>query len=160
MRTSKTKTAKSRIATRKAIKKFCRPKKPKIGFVKVGNTNLRHGQSKTEDIWLNNLQVPERSKVIYGFNGKVYIVDGYNLATRTIYEFLGDFYHANPIKYKKVFDILNPLTKTTYRQLYEGTKARFALFHSLGFKIIYCWESDYKKNKFAQRIYSPGKELI
>lgn len=136
------------------------PKKPSIGFVKVGNTNIKHGLSKSEEIWLTNLQVPERSKVIYGFNGKVYIVDGYNQNTRTIYEFLGDFYHANPIKYAKIFDTLNPLTKTTYRQLYEATKARFNLFCSLGFRVIYTWESDYKKNRFAQKIYIQGKELI
>lgn len=157
---TKTKAAKSRVATRKAIKKFCKPKKPKVGFVKVGQTRLRHGTSKSEEIWLTNLQVPERSKVIYGFNGKVYIVDGYNATTRTIYEFLGNFFHAHPLQYKKVFDTINPLTKTTYRQLYESTKARFKLFHSLGFRVIYVWESDYKNNRFAQRLYIPGKELV
>lgn len=158
-RTCRTKAAKSRVAYKRTIKKFGKPTKPKIGFVAINGTKVRHGQSKSEEIWLNNLGIQERSKVIYGFNGKIYVVDGYDSKTKTCFEYLGNFYHAYPPMYRKIFDTVNPVTKTTYRQLYEGTKARFNLFHSLGFRVIYCWEEEFKKNKFAQRVYIPGKEL-
>ena len=145
----------------KARKKtFFMPKKPKVGFVQVGQTRLRHGQSHEEDIWLTNLGVPERSKVIHGFGNKVYIVDGFDSRNRIIWEFLGTYYHADPRLYAQRWNELNPTCKKTYRQLYEDTKARFMLFHNLGFQVRYCWEIDFKKNKFACRTFIPGKELV
>jgi len=139
--------------------RFYMPKKPKQGLVQVGSTKLRHGTSKSEEVWLSLLGVPERSKAIHAF-GKIYIVDGFDPKTRTIYEYLGDFYHAYPPKYKTLMESMHPFTKMTYRQTYEATKVRLRLLSDLGFKIIYAWESDFKKNKFAQKQYIPGKELI
>lgn len=152
------KPAVGKYKTRK--RNFFMPTKPKIGFVQVGNTRIRHGQSKTEEIWLNNLGVKERSKVIHGFGNKIYIVDGFDSNKRIIWEFLGTYYHADPRLYRNKWDDINPTCKKTYRQLYEETKERFMLFHNLGFQVRYCWEIDFKKNKFACRIYEPGKELI
>lgn len=132
---------------------------PKLGFVKVGNTNIKHGISKLEIDILKNFPNAEHSKLIRGFGGKIYIVDGYISKNNEIIEILGDFFHGNLTKYKPT-DI-NPLCKKTMLQLYNETIVRFNMFHSLHFKVRFIWESDWKRFKSLGRYYrGPGDNLF
>ena len=128
----------------------------KFGSIKMGPGSLKFGLSNSEDAWLDRLNIPKRAVPIQGFmdlntkRKKVYIVDGYNPITNTVYEFLGDRYHGHPIHYPSLkFD--KQLGKT-YGQLYQETRQRFYVLHSLGYKIIFVWESKWKKGD-AGRYY-------
>lgn len=69
--------------------------------------------------------------------------DGYCASTNTIIEFLGDYFHGNPLT--KNEEEINVFNKKSMKQLYIETFKRFDEIVKHGFKIIYIWESDYKK---------------
>jgi hypothetical protein len=96
--------------------------------------------SKSEIEFLNYFNILQRQKWILNKQ-----VDGYDLKTNTIYEFLGDYYHGNPYKYAP--QKLNPTCYKTYGELYEHTIQRFNKLKSAGYNIKYIWESDWKKFK-------------
>lgn len=91
---------------------------------------------------LNNLNIIYDYRVKY--KNKKFRPDGYDPKTNTIYEFLGDYWHGNP----EVFNLneINPSCYKTFKQLNEETFKRFDEIRSLGYKIIYIWESDFIKN--------------
>jgi hypothetical protein len=106
-----------------------------------------HRISKGEIEFLDYINLPNTKE-----NRQVCIlnkqVDGYDEKTNTIYEFLGDYYHGNPLIYKK--DDYNPTCKKTFGKLYKLTKNRFTSLKTKGYKVYYIWESQwnyYKKNK-------------
>lgn len=70
--------------------------------------------------------------------------DGYCASTNTIIEFLGDYFHGNPLT--KNEEEINVFNKKSMKQLYIETFERFDEIVKHGFKIIYIWESDYKKD--------------
>lgn len=150
-----------RAAKNKALAKarFQLPKKQMIGVVNVGNAKIRHGISKSEITWLNSLNVPERSKLFRGFQGKIYITDGYDPKTKTVFEFNGNFAHGAHNVYPKNRDIKTWLGKTP-NELYYGTIERYNYFYSLGYKVFFVWESDWKKHISSGRYYrGPGDNL-
>jgi DNA-directed RNA polymerase subunit M/transcription elongation factor TFIIS len=102
--------------------------------------------SKISQVWLDSLNIPglEREHPLV-INGKKYSVDGYDLATNKVYEFLGDFWHGNPVSFSP--EDINPMNKKSYGQLYKETFERFAELKSVGYKIKYIWEKDFKEGK-------------
>lgn len=100
--------------------------------------------SNLEIEWLNFLDIQQKYRQEYiKINEKGFKVDAYNPQTNTIYEFLGDYFHGNPIKYKA--EDINLKVKKSYGQLYQETMDRIKLFEDNGYKVIYIWESDYKQ---------------
>jgi ribosomal protein S18 len=71
-------------------------------------------------------------------NGKKYKVDGFDPLTRTIYEFLGDFWHGNPTR---------PKNKRLYGQLYKETFKRIAVLEAAGYNVVYIWEKDFREQQ-------------
>ena len=70
-------------------------------------------------------------------------VDGIDLNTNTIYEFLGDYWHGNPMRYNP-----NEFNKTCHKhhgELYHNTMRRFDELKRLGYNVKYIWENDWKK---------------
>lgn len=130
--------------------KFSLPKKPRQTYTMVGKRKIKHGQSQIEIDWLKKLGVPVSSYVIKIPGNKIIITDGYDPRTNTVYEMLGDYFHKNPLKYK--LDEYDNFLKKYNRELYYGTIDRFKLLHQLNYKIIFCWESQYKKG-FLGRYY-------
>lgn len=100
--------------------------------------NNYKSQSKGETKWLNELNIHNRQYIIK-YNNHRYKVDGYDPQTNTIYEYLGDYWHGNPYKYKD--DDVNKRLNKTMGELYQNTVTRFNILKSLGYKIIYRWES-------------------
>lgn len=94
----------------------------KITHAHVGKHGLLHGSE----------------KVIMGHK-----VDGFNEEKDIIFEFLGDYWHGNPILYSK--NDMNTKSKKTFGILYEETFYRLEKLKMAGFTVRYIWETDYKK---------------
>lgn len=79
---------------------------------------------------------------IYKENGQYYQADGFD-HKNTIYEFLGDFYHGNPISFPNRNFINKHADGKTIQQLYDETIVRFNYILEKGYNIVYIWERDY-----------------
>lgn len=84
------------------------------------------------EILLNN------RKIIYPYELDVYL-PGINIA----FEFNGDFYHANPIKYKSDDIILNK----TASEIWEKDKKKKLRCDKKDIKLITIWEYDWMNNR-------------
>lgn len=148
--------------TRCKIKSIINRKRaiPKQGFVSVGNKKIRHGQSLSEVEWLNTLGVPERSKVVYGFRGKILVLDGYDPKTNTAFEYNGASFHGAHRAYPKNRDTVISWLGKTPNQLYYGTIERYNFLQSIGMKVYFVWDYDWKTHKSNGRFYrGPGDNL-
>jgi hypothetical protein len=101
--------------------------------------------SKQETEWLDGLgvDVAHRQtlvKVLY----HNYKVDGYKPETNTVYEFYGDYWHGNPIRFNK--NDFNQRSKKTFGELYQQTLQREELIKKAGYNLISIWETDYEQN--------------
>ena len=76
---------------------------------------------------------------------KIYFVDGYDVTTKTVYEFHGCLFHGCPTCYP-VRDIKHYCAPDrTMQELYNATEAkRMALLHA-GFKVLEIWECQWDK---------------
>lgn len=95
--------------------------------------------SKKETKWLDDLGIKERQYIIETPN-LIIKVDGYDNNTKTVYEFLGDFWHGNPSIYSPEF--INERNKKSMGFLYNQTINRFNILKENGYKVIYRWESE------------------
>lgn len=98
--------------------------------------NLKPGNiSKVEKQWLDTLAVPLRQeKVTIG--NKVFLVDGFDPTTNTVYEYYGSFWHGNPEKYSP--NDFNTKVGKTFGELYSATVAREAQIKQY-YNLITCW---------------------
>jgi hypothetical protein len=77
-----------------------------------------------------------------------YKADGYDQDTNTIYEFNGDYWHGNPLKYKST----NPFPHSpdkTFGDMYDRTIKRNTIIKNGGYTLIEIWESDWTNAKRA-----------
>lgn len=72
-------------------------------------------------------------------------VDAYVPDTNTIYEFLGDYWHGNPIKYDP--NMKHPVSKKTFGELYLETRSRIKTLQEAGYNLVYIWESEWRQLK-------------
>ena len=102
--------------------------------------------SKKEVEFLNYFKIPNKKE-----NRQVYIlgnrVDGYDPTTKTVYEFLGDYWHGNPQKFNT--NDFNQICKKTYGSLYNNTLKKFHILLSGGYNIKYIWENDWNNFKLG-----------
>jgi len=96
--------------------------------------------SKPETKFLDYLKIKNRNVYVKPFK-----VDGINYKTNTIYEFLGDYWHGNPEKYKA--KNINHHNKKSFGKLYKDTLKKFDRLKNMGYNIKYIWENDWKKFK-------------
>ena len=99
--------------------------------------------SKLENEFLDFLKLPNdklhRQKYINNLS-----IDGYDSKTKTVYEFLGDYWHGNPQKYNPKHKNING---KTFKYLYNKTFVRFDRIKNRGYNIKYIWENDWNKFK-------------
>jgi hypothetical protein len=114
---------------------------------KKGCPKCKNIISKQEEEFLDFLNIPRnnecRQKKIIKKR-----VDGVLENTKTIYEFLGDYWHGNPRIFKH--NETNNHCNKTFKQLYTETLCRFESLSSEGYNINYIWETDWEnwcKNK-------------
>lgn len=119
-------------------------------FYQTPNHHL-HGQgcikcsnrkSRPEMEFLDYLKIPNtkenRQKRI-----SIFLVDGFDSKTNTIYEFLGDYWHGNPDKFKPTDH--NQVCHKTFGELYEFTfNKKFRILKSMGYSIKYIWEKEWR----------------
>ncbi|XP_062575961.1 uncharacterized protein LOC134237834 [Saccostrea cucullata] len=73
-----------------------------------------------------------------------YTVDGYQEATRTVYEFYGCYWHGCPTCYPSLQTETHPhRTQYTYQQLHEETLRRTGDLENMGYTVRGIWEHDF-----------------
>jgi len=105
-----------------------------------------HIISVASTIWLDSLNISSREqRIVCG--DKKFLVDG--IYNNTVYEFLGDFWHGNPLIYDP--NKKNPRNNKKYGDLLYNTMIRFNQICSKGFQIVYCWE-DGKEKEYRKKL--------
>lgn len=101
--------------------------------------------------WLDDLQIPQESRqTTLVINGKRFFPDAFDVDTLTIYEFLGDFWHGNPKKFKS--SDIHPMNGQSYGDLYNKTVTKLELFEQIGYNVKWVWESDYKEGRLFSEV--------
>jgi len=67
-------------------------------------------------------------------------VDGYCLETNTVYEYHGDYWHGNPLKYNS--ESINEVNGITFGELYRRTMERDMNIRLLGYNLITKWTTE------------------
>jgi hypothetical protein len=117
----------------------------------AGCAKCSHSVSHMETEWLDSLGVTQRQvQLIEGRR----IQDGFDPASNTVYEFLGDFWHGNPSQYSA--GDVNSVTGTTFGELYDKTTERLRSLAE-NHKVVFIWQSDWQAGKHAFEVFStPG----
>jgi len=106
--------------------------------------------SKEEQKCLDHLGVPEgEDNRQVRLSGTRYDVDG--LVGNTAYEFMGDFWHANP----KIYKPDHKIKGYTAQEKWDKDRQRAEVIKSMGYELVIIWESDW--NEFKQGIVSELK---
>jgi hypothetical protein len=98
--------------------------------------------SRGEKDWLDSLNIPNDNihrQVSLTIDNKLLVVDG--LKDNVIYEYLGDYWHGNPLHFNKT-DINKSVGKS-YEELFNETFNRFKLLETAGYAVKYIWESQW-----------------
>ena len=149
----------SKKGAKASAEKHKDPEFSKAVCKKTLETKIRNGtltnhffQSKIANEFIESLLkfLPERHTYYYGDN-ETFLRDGSVLAfydfevreLKKIIEFNGDYYHANPLTYKKSDIIRGKSAKS----IWQRDKVKKNLAISKGYDIKYIWESDYNKDK-------------
>jgi hypothetical protein len=117
-------------------------------YNKSGCSKCRNFSSKIENEWLHSIRLPnnrENRQVFIKINNKKFRVDGYDPDTKTIYEFLGDFWHGNINILEK--NEMNPILKKTYFDLYCDWLNRKKIFEENGYNVVFIWENDFRTKR-------------
>lgn len=143
---SKSKKFKGKNHTKKSRLKISKSSKARAGTIGKENMIARFGpnrsysMSNSEINCLNELEkyigCIQRQVNIHGFN-----VDG--LIDQLVIEFKGDYWHANPIKYKD--DAI--ITGKTAKEIQQADYARRSAIKSYGYDVYEIWEYDWNNNK-------------
>jgi len=119
--------------------------KARINRLKVTNgISISKAEKEIFEILNNKIKI-EKQFTLYYENKRYFIYDlKFN---NKIIEYNGDYWHANPIKYKRN-DILNfPRKSIKAKRIWEKDKKKIELAESQGYEVLVIWENDYKKNK-------------
>lgn len=100
--------------------------------------------SAQETEWLDSLNNDNiiRQYVIED-STNLFVVDGYDPTTKTVYEYNGDYWHGNPSLYDR--DTLNMNSGKTMGELLDNTLSREQALRDLGYNLVVMWESDWRK---------------
>lgn len=115
----------------------------------------KSGTSNKEKFWLELENVDSKYwNPTLKINSKNYKPDAFNPITNTIYEFNGDLFHGNPLKFKR--DDINPVSKKTFGELYDKTIEKEKMYIENGFNLISIWESEFdqKYPEYKNRKYN------
>lgn len=97
----------------------------------VNNIYIRHAENDGE-YWIPELR---------------FFVDGFCRETNKVYEFHGDVFHGNPLKFQD-HKTCHPFDKTiTAKELYDQTIIREQKILSLGYNLEVIWEHDWDTKK-------------
>jgi hypothetical protein len=128
-------------------------------FEQIPNAHLRgqgcptcgsgYSISNKEKEWLDSLLIPkEYRQIILKIDDKIFKVDGFDPATNTIYEFYGNFWHGNPLKFDH--EKVNLINKIKFKDLFNKTIERESFLIQKGYHIIFKWETEFDHNDFIK----------
>ena len=128
-------------------KKFLKPET--IGLIPPGGYSANRRYSKKALMWLLHMERTDGCHIRHPRNGREfrppelthYSVDGYCAETRTIYEFLGCYYHD--CKCQPLRDVKR-LTSGETAERYEQTLARIEQLKSAGYSVKIQWECEFE----------------
>jgi len=129
-------------------KKFLKPET--IGFILPGFYSANRRYSKKALMWLLHMERTDRCHIRHARNGRKYrppeflhySVDGYCAETRSIYEFLGFYYHG--CKCQPFRDVKTLANGETLAERYEQTLARIEHLKSVGYTVKVQWECKFE----------------
>jgi len=105
----------------------------------VGCRKCTNNISKKELLFLDTLEIDETNRQVRIEN---FTVDGFEPQTKTIYEFLGDYWHGNPKMFKR--EHYNSLAHKTFGELYDFCfEYKFKMLKNCGYTVKYLWECDW-----------------
>lgn len=105
--------------------------------------------SKKEVLFLDMLKIKEENRQI---RIDKFIVDGYDPTNKIIYEFLGDYWHGNPVIFPP--DDYNSRAHKTFGELYEFCfNYKFKTLKENGYCVKYLWECDWDNKKYKLIVY-------
>ncbi len=100
--------------------------------------------------WLYHIETTLNVKLQHALNdgehkipNTKYKVDGYHQETNTCYEFHGCFWHGCIKCFDQ--DKINPISKLSYKKLYEKTLIREEYIKLQGYNLVTVWECDFRK---------------
>lgn len=101
---------------------------------------------------INNIKYETQYDVYYD-NGKYRVYDFYLCDYNLLIEADGDYWHANPNKYKE-FQLLTEVQKINI----ENDKFKDRLAKENGYNLIRFWETDIKKKNFKFKLFNELKK--
>lgn len=120
-------------------------------FSKAPKSKIWKVTSSSEIELASFLQTQYPSTLLFGenqltlFDGlRYYYYDICDIISKKIIEYNGDYWHANPSKYKE--ESLVHSNKSA-KQIWEADDIKLKIAKSLGYNIHVVWETDYLKNK-------------
>ena len=123
-----------------------------IGIIPEKGYNAKQMSSKISMLWLKYLSSKHKIFIQHRLNGgekKIgrYFVDGFCEETKTIYEFLGCFWHGCPKCYDE--SSFNNRLQKQYGTIFHQTLQRINEIKQQmpGYKVVYTWECDFKRSK-------------
>ena len=133
-------------------KHLCRDGKKRGWRASIGNRACKNGTgcpfcarsavSLISQACLDILGIPiENREISIKVEGHCYKVDGFDPETKIVYEFLGGYFHGDPVEYSH--KSMNTTSNKTFGQLYDETFKRFDLIKEAGYNLVYIWEYDF-----------------
>ena len=125
-------------------KRFLKPET--VGLIpKGGGYSCNQNYSEKALMWILHMEQTDGCTIMHARNGREfrllelprYSVDGYCAETRTVYEFLGCFWHGckcQPMRDHKTLD------EDTLAERYEKTMARIEQIAAAGYAVKVKWE--------------------
>jgi hypothetical protein len=102
-----------------------------------------------ESEWLDYLKIPNNPDHRQVRIGR-YFVDGLSSDKKTIFEYYGDYWHGNPVKYN--LEDIHPVRKVPYKTLYEQTLKKQKKLKDLGYDIVFIWETDWLEQEKQRKL--------
>lgn len=137
-------------------KKHSKETKEKISITKIrqyenGEIKFNAINSSSQELEISNYFKDNNINFVQQFQiyGHSFFYDFYLPELNIIIEFNGDYWHANPEKYKSgtTLNIQNA-EPVLVDKIWERDKLKRIIAEENGYKIFYIWESDYKKFGF------------
>lgn len=114
----------------------------------ISKSGMRSGFSNISTSLFDKVQDQIQDTLLYGKNemsirtsDTAYKLDCCHAERKKIVEFNGDFWHANPKKYKKTDKVLN----TTAEALWKKDALKKKRLEEAGYEVLIIWESEYMK---------------
>ena len=124
------------------------------------------GYSKKQIQWLDFISILNNINIQHAINNKEHTiknigkVDGYCEENNTVYEFHGDFWHGNPMRFNILDENnMNIFSKKTYSELYDTTIKRDKKIKELGYNLVIMWENQWNKiNKLIKLLQNKWRK--